>query len=90
MRDGKIHRFPVDGERRYKNRLGRHAVPCLVSGRYLQFPEISEVVSGGSYMFVDVMAMAIEGEGKPRKLTRLCISKEDLMAALEQVDKELE
>ena len=90
MRDTKIYRFPVNGERRYKNRLGRHAVPCLVSGRYLQFPETSEVVEGASYMFVDVMAMAVIGEGKPRKLCRICISKEDLIAVLEQVDKKIE
>jgi hypothetical protein len=55
-----------------------------VSGRWLAFPEKSEFVADGHHMFVDVMTMS--GDENPRKLCTLCISKEDLLAALEKVD----
>ena len=40
---------------RWETLLGERAVSCLVTNRWLQFPEKSEFVGDGNYMFVDVM-----------------------------------
>jgi hypothetical protein len=85
MADDKITRFPGDSFQRWKNRLGRRAVPCIVSDRWLQFPEKSDPLPDGSFMFVDVMTRA-DGENV-RKICQLCISREDLLSALGEVDK---
>jgi hypothetical protein len=84
--DDKITRFPIRGDQRWKNRLGKRAVPCIVTMRWLQFPEKSDPLEDGHFMFVDVMT-APEGQyGPARKLCQLCISKEDLLATLGEVD----
>jgi hypothetical protein len=79
--DDKVTHFPTTGERRWRNRLGRRAVPCLVTCRWLQFPEKSDTVADAHYMFVDAMTSP-DGESEKR-LRTLCISKEDLRAALD-------
>ena len=80
----KVSRFPVSGVQRRRNRLGKRGVHCLVSDRWLQFPENSTELSDGTYMFVDVMTTSSDGE-ITRKLCSLCISKEDLVVALKAV-----
>ena len=80
MDEDNITRFPIKTHQRWKNRLGRRAVPCLVSDRWLQFPGNSDLLEGEHYMFVDVMTIA---DGKnARKLTTVCLSKERVLAAL--------
>jgi hypothetical protein len=86
----KVRRFPIGGYQRWRNSLGKRAVPCIVSSRWLQFPQQSDRFEDGDYedghyMFVDVMTM-FSGE-KQKKLCTLCISKEDIRAALEEVDR---
>jgi hypothetical protein len=84
MSDEKVTRFPIGGYQRWRNRLGKRAVSCIVTDRWLQFPEKSDRLQGGSYMSVDVMTMP---DGKhARKLCSLCISKEDLLSVLSKVD----
>ena len=82
--DGKVTRFPIKAYQRWRNRLGKRAVPCMVSDRWLQFPEKSDRLKGGHFMFVDVMTRA-DGENA-RKICQICITKEDLLAALKEVN----
>jgi hypothetical protein len=85
VNDSKVTRFPIRGDQRWKNRLGKRATACIVTMRWLQFPEKSEALADGHFMFVDVMTST---DGKDaRKLCQLCISKEDLLPALGEVDK---
>src|SRR5579864_3535275 len=87
-----IKRFPIGGFQRWRNALGKRAVPCIVSNTWLQFPEKSDRFEDGDYpdgdyMFVNVMTTATGGDA-PKKLCTLCISKVDLLAALSEVDKD--
>lgn len=84
MDEGVVTQFPVKGYQRWRNRIGKRAVPCNVTDRWLQFPQRSDSLKVGQVMFVDVMTTR-EGQ-HARKLCRLCISKEDLLAALKEVD----
>jgi hypothetical protein len=87
-------RFPVNGEQRWRNRLGRLAAGCIVTERWLQFEPISQVVSPGNDMVtLRVMTMSYpdlgetdEREGKPRRLAELLVSRADLLRALESVE----
>lgn len=83
MDENNVCSFPVNSYQRWKNRLGPHAVPCLVSERWLQFPTNSDVLNNEHYMFVDVMTMP-DGQN-PRKLTSVCLSKEEIIKVLETV-----
>ena len=89
-----VRRFPVGGFQRWHNALGQRAVPCIVSNRWLQFPERSDRFEDGDYpdgdyMFVDVMTTTDGGQTR-KKLVTLCISKADILAALSEVDKDEE
>lgn len=86
-----VRQFPIGGFQRWHNTLGKRAVPCIVSNRWLHFPERSDRFEDGDYpdgdyMFVSVMTTAADGQTH-RKLCTLCVSKEDLLAALGEVDK---
>jgi hypothetical protein len=84
MGDDNVTRFPIRGDQRWKNRLGKRAVACIVTMRWLQLPEKSNALEDGHFMFVDVMTST---DGKDaRKLCQLCISKEELLATLGEVD----
>jgi hypothetical protein len=86
-----VRRFPIGGFQRWRNALGKRAVPCIVSNRWLQFPEKSDHFEDGEYpdgdyVFVDVLTTTSGGTHK--KLCTLCIAKTDLLAAIGEVDKE--
>jgi hypothetical protein len=88
----KIKRFRIGGFQRWRNTMGKRAVPCIVSNRWLQFPERSDRFEDGEYpdgdyMFIDVMTTIASGQSQ-KKLCTLCISKDDLLAALAEVDRE--
>lgn len=75
---------PINWVERWRKRYGPLAVECLISQRWLQFPENSfEGPHGKKYMWVDIMTEPTE---KERRLTSICISKEELLAALEKID----
>lgn len=66
-----VKRFPIGGFQRWHNVLGKRAVPCIVSHRWLQFPEMSDRFEDGDYpdgdyMFIDVMTTAA-ARGTPRR-----------------------
>ncbi len=76
-----VKTFPGNPYKRLKARYGARMVPCMVSGRYLLFPEQSAGhLGGGEFIPVDVMTMG--GDDKPRKLCEMVITREDLLAAL--------
>jgi len=81
--DKKIRHIGIDPHTRRRNKLGKRAVGCEVSDRWLEFPENSDAVPGlGDMMVVSVMTNVTEG---PRKLCDLTISREDLTKALANV-----
>ena len=84
MSDDNVTRFPIPSYKVKENRRGLRAVHCLVTGRWLMFEPTSKELTDGHYVFVDVMTDA--DPDKPRKLCQLCISKEDLQRALENID----
>jgi hypothetical protein len=81
-------KFPVSALQRVKNRRGKRGVSCMVSGRWLQFRAVAERFDFGdgkqsTAVFVDVMT---DGNGdEPRKICDLCITLEDLQAALSRI-----
>ena len=78
-----VRHLHFDPHVRRRNRLGKRAVPCEVSDRWLELPETSDAVPGmGDMMIVSVMTNAFAG---PRKLCELTISREDLVKALANV-----
>lgn len=76
--------FPVKSYQRRKNVLGPRAVECIVSGRWLQFPEQgSAYIRAGEVLHINVMTNA-DGEND-RKLCELMITRENLLKAIEAV-----
>lgn len=84
MTKNNVTKFPVKTSERRRNRLGARAVPCQVSDRWLQFPEDAGMLGDDKWMFVDVMTRASDGETH-HKLTTLCLSKKELLKAIERV-----
>ncbi len=73
-------------EARWRRQHGDFAVPCMVSGRWLEFGQ------GGTTRLGDVEVLALsvmtDGSGdQPRKLCDLMISREDLMRVLALIEK---
>jgi len=73
---------------RLKNKLGKGAVPCQVSERWLKFPaESAGHYGGGEFIFLEVMTF--DKNEKQRKLCELVVTREDLLSAINGVkDKE--
>jgi len=79
-----VIRFPIKGFQRAKNRLGRHAVGCIVSGRWIQFPE-----QGGAYLeegeAIQLYVMTEGHDEKDRTICELIVTREDLLRAIAAV-----
>ena len=74
----------MNWSQRLKNKLGRYAVPCQVSERWLQFPEqSSNMKQDGEWLCIDVMTR--NQNDKARKLCELVVTKEDLLKVLESI-----
>lgn len=82
MKD-KIIKIPISFDQRQINIHGTGYVPCEVTERWLQFPEESQFVGNKELMFIDVMTYGKEHE--TRKLCSLCLSREDILRALNNV-----
>jgi hypothetical protein len=85
MSNDKISQFPTTSWERWKNRLGKRAVACVVTDRWLQFGEASTPIRVGDVVCLDVMTRP-DGE-TTRKICRLWVSKQDLLAAISEIDK---
>jgi hypothetical protein len=85
MSKEKIIKFPISYSQRMKNQMGKGYVPCMVSGRWLQFPDKSSGFFGGGE-FIEISVMT-EGMGdKPKKICDLIITREDIMSAVNSVN----
>ncbi len=61
----KIIEIPISYRIRSKNRLGKGAVPCVVSGRWLKFPAVSSGdFKEGEYILMKVMTKGKNGKKK--------------------------
>jgi hypothetical protein len=80
----RIRRMPISWHTRLKNELGKGAVPCLVSGRWLKFPsESGGFFKEGEYIVLNVMTT--DANDKDRKLCELVVTREDLLDAINSV-----
>ena len=80
----KVARLPIKWYTRLKNKLGKGAVPCMVSGRWLQFP----AESGGFFQereYIVMNVMTTDVNDKDRKLCELVVTREDLLDAINSV-----
>lgn len=79
-----VIRFPIKSHQRANNHLGRHAVRCIVSGRWIQFPK-----QGGVYLEEgEAMRLHVMTEGhdeKDRMICELVVTREDLLRAIAAV-----
>jgi hypothetical protein len=63
------------------HRLGPRYVPCQVTDRYLEFPELSAgKYGGGEFIAIQVMTLV---SGKPKRICEVILTREQLQAALE-------
>ena len=83
MSEGNVRKFPVKAFDRIRNKRGKRSVSCLVTDRWFQFAESSDQLPDGNYVFVDVMTGGYDEPAK--KICSLCISKEELAKALDNV-----
>ena len=77
--------FPVRGFQRQKNEAGRHAVLCIVSERWLQFPKRG----GGPIQIgepLTVSVMTKNSKGKDKIICKLIVLREDLLRAIAAVE----
>ncbi len=80
-----IIKLPVGYHRRLCNKFGKGYVPCMISGRWLQFPEEScKIFREGEYLKIDLMTESSDDE--PIKLCDLIVTKEDLMRAINAIE----
>lgn len=84
----KVVRIPINSMTRLKNKLGKGAVPCQVSDRWLKFPtESAGHFGGGEFIVLDVMTL--DKNESQRKICELVVTREDLLSAINGVkDKE--
>ena len=79
----KITKIPISYDTRLKNQLGKGAVPCLVSERWLKFSTESSLLQDGEYVSVDVMTK--DKNDNQRKICELIIKKEDIVDAIQSI-----
>lgn len=71
---------------RLKRKLGDFAVPCMITERWLQFStQGSQRLHEGEYIMLWVMTRGADDQ--PKKLCELIVTREDLLAALELIEK---
>jgi len=84
MSEEKIIKFPITHSQREKNQMGEGYVPCVVSERWLQFPNMSAGHYGGGE-FIEISVMTRDSDKKPKKLCDLVITREDIIRAINWV-----
>ena len=79
----KIFRLPGMWKRRKQVDLRKGIVHCQVSGRRLQFPKYGSKLKDRTFLVIDVMST--DQDDKVRKLCEVVVTKEDLLAVLNQL-----
>jgi hypothetical protein len=80
----KVIRMPIKAYQRWKNFVGKYGVPCMISNRWLSFPEESAGhFQAGESIRIDVMTL--DSNEKPRRLCELVVTREDLVRVINMV-----
>ena len=79
-----VTKFPISMSERQKNEMGPGFVPCMISERWIQFPEVSTGHFGGGE-FIEISIMTKNSKGKQREICNLIVTREDLLSALSAV-----
>lgn len=80
----KVTEIPISFRTRSKNSLGKGAVPCLVSGRWLKFPAVSSGhFKDGEYILMKVMTKG--KDGKDKIICKLVVTREDMLKAVNSI-----
>lgn len=89
MNKDKIKRLPYSAERTRRLNTKKRVLPCLVSARWLQFPEKLHCFTDGNYLSINLMTKTLNDDLSEResKLCELVFFKEDLEAMLKEFDK---
>jgi predicted DNA-binding protein (UPF0251 family) len=82
-----VTRFPKSTWDRIRNRRGRKAVNCIVSGRYLAIHGVDNCIVDGSHP-VSLNVMTDTGE-KDRNICEMIVTLEELEAVVALLRKEL-
>ena len=80
MGDENVTRFPVKSWERTRNKRGKGSVSCYVTDRYLKFSKQEKPEPFGTPVWIDVFS---DANGNDRKMARLCVTLEQLEAAME-------
>ena len=78
----KVDPLPINPYKAIQRSLGARFVPCMVSGRYLEFP----LKSGGKFQggeFIPIKLMTVGDSNQPRKICELVLTREQILAALQ-------
>ncbi|MFA7238208.1 MAG: hypothetical protein WC058_15210 [Phycisphaeraceae bacterium] len=73
-------------QKRWRDKRGDVAVPCIVSGRWLEFSQGGSVNIGAGEA-ITLAVMTESAEGKPRKLCELIVTREELLHVLNLIEK---
>jgi hypothetical protein len=73
-------------QERWRAKHGDFAVPCVVSGRWLEFSQrgSARMMEGEA---ITVAVMTEGADEQPRKLCELIVTREDLMRVLDLIEK---
>ncbi len=77
----KITEIPISYLTRSKNRLGKGAVPCVATGRWLEFPPVSSGhFKEGEFILLKVMTK--DKNNRDKIICKLVITRENLLDAI--------
>lgn len=88
MPSDKVTKFPLPHSQRIKNKYGKHAALCEITGRWLNFDKVAHVgFDGKEWFFVDVMTQPEDNiPENAKKITQLYLSREDLERVLNNIE----
>ena len=71
---------------RWRTKHGDFAVPCIVSGRWLEFSQKGSANTGDGEA-ITVSVMTENEDENPRKLCELIVTREELLRVLDLIEK---
>lgn len=84
----RVIKFPISSFKRVQNSRGPCSVSCILSNRWIKFADTSTPLYEGDAVFLDVMTQ--DYNGKDRKICSLCVSRSEMLNALNVVKKKTE
>ncbi len=88
----KIVNFPYNSERERRRNVQKGIVPCQISSRYLKLNKETSIFTEGEFIRMDIMTSTLDKDlnEKQRKLCEIIITRENLMAVLEECKETVE